>query len=119
MQKKIRIKDEKLIARVREQWCSITACIYPSDACHIKSRGSGGDDVEWNLIPLCRYHHIEQHKRGWLNFSLSFPEIIVELAQRGWAINLETGKLRHFPEIVQGKAEQVKDEFNLFMQNKL
>jgi hypothetical protein len=33
-------------------------CSAGLDGHHIISRGSGGDDVEENLITLCRWHHI-------------------------------------------------------------
>lgn len=39
----------------------------PSDAAHVKTRGSGGDDIG-NLIPLCRRHHQEQHRIGVRSF---------------------------------------------------
>lgn len=36
----------------------------PADKHHIRSRKSGGPDVEWNLIPLCREHHVMIHVKG-------------------------------------------------------
>jgi len=35
------------------------------DPAHVRSKGAGGATVG-NLVPLCRVHHVEQHKRGWI-----------------------------------------------------
>lgn len=67
-------------------------CGDPSERCHIKSRGSGGGDEEWNIMHLCREHHIEQHKRGWLGFSSVYPVAREELQRKGWEF-LGWGKL--------------------------
>lgn len=37
------------------------SCYGPHDPHHIKSRGSGGDDVKGNIIRLCRKHHNMSH----------------------------------------------------------
>lgn len=31
---------------------------------HVKSRGSGGTDDSWNLMPICLTHHNETHSKG-------------------------------------------------------
>jgi hypothetical protein len=36
-------------------------CFGVLDVHHIKSRGSGGGDIEGNVILLCRHHHILAH----------------------------------------------------------
>lgn len=40
---------------------------FAVDAAHVKSRGAGGDD-RGNLVPLCHFHHMEQHERGIKSF---------------------------------------------------
>lgn len=68
----------------------------PSDPCHLKSRGSGGDDVESNLLSLCRTHHGEQHQIGFVKFCEKYPAVERELNKKGWEIREEFGlkKLR-------------------------
>jgi hypothetical protein len=59
-----RIRDPELLDVIRGLQC--LAC-YPggqqsdTEAHHISTRGSGGDDVLANLMPLCRQHHTEWH----------------------------------------------------------
>ena len=58
----------------------------PVDVAHIKTRGSGGSDEEWNLMPLCREHHTEQHKIGIVTFTNKYYSVHYWLADRGWSI---------------------------------
>lgn len=37
-----------------------------------------------NIMLLCRAHHGESHTIGWKRFSEKFPQIIEELANKGW-----------------------------------
>ena len=60
-----RIVDAKAIERVRVYAHGI--CEYCGCACivhvhHIKSKGSGGHDIEENLIALCTFCHDKAHK---------------------------------------------------------
>ena len=56
----------------------------PSDPCHIKSFGSGGQDEESNLIAMCRQHHSEQHLSGWFRFSQKYKLIEFLLNEKGF-----------------------------------
>jgi predicted restriction endonuclease len=83
--KNLRVVDKKLLAEIRLQPCA--ACGQkPVDAAHIRSRGAGGDDTPDNLLPLCRSHHVEQHKRGWHLMSDKYPNLRFALAVKGWEI---------------------------------
>ena len=90
--KETRIIDEKLLQKIRELPCIVCSRPGPSDPAHIQSRGSGGDDVEWNLIPLCRRDHSSQHSLGWDRFCEKFPSVRRALEKRGWVII--NGRLR-------------------------
>jgi 5-methylcytosine-specific restriction endonuclease McrA len=75
--------DRALLDRYHGMRCA--ACGRKGcDPAHIKSRGSGGDDAEWNLMPLCREHHSEQHSRGWWAFGEKYPGVWLGLKTRGW-----------------------------------
>lgn len=63
------------------------------DRCHIKSRGSGGTDDEWNLLLMCRRHHQMQHSKGWKYMADKYEEIDLELRARGFYFD-QHNKLR-------------------------
>jgi len=43
------------------------------DIHHIRTRGAGGTDEDWNLLALCRDHHAELHIMGCMSFGLVTP----------------------------------------------
>lgn len=89
-QKKKRIVDKKLLKEISKLPCVI--CGSPeSDPSHIKTVGSGGDDVEWNVFPKCRAHHTEWGT-GISKFLKKYPAFKTQLLLKGWEIN-EHGKL--------------------------
>lgn len=49
------------------------------DPAHIKTRGSGGDDL-YNTLPLVRHLHEEQHRIGWPRFEKKYGIDRVALA---------------------------------------
>lgn len=61
--KPVRIVDETVLARARARDCEWPGCSssYLVHAAHIKSRGSGGDDVDENVVSLCAAHHAQHH----------------------------------------------------------
>jgi 5-methylcytosine-specific restriction endonuclease McrA len=62
LQKLKRIKDQKCIDKIRKiGYCEICGSNYALEVHHIKSKGSGGNDTEDNLICLCYVHHRETH----------------------------------------------------------
>lgn len=80
------MSKSELFRSVRNAQC-IACGASPSDVCHIRSRGAGGGDQEWNLISLCRGHHISHHSIGWKKFTEKHPEVLRVLAQKGWEFN--------------------------------
>jgi hypothetical protein len=73
-----------LLKRIRAQPCAIEGCRGKSDAAHIRSKGAGGPDEEWNVIPLCREHHQVQHAHGWQAMWGLYPSVRHALTQLGW-----------------------------------
>lgn len=92
--KKKRFISEENKRIIRSQPCA-TGCgkMPPSDPAHIKSKGSGGGDYIWNMVPFCRKHHSDQHQLGWPRMIRDFPILKIELETRGWF--LEGDKLRN------------------------
>jgi len=64
------------------------------DRCHIKSKGSGGPDDNWNIMFLCRFHHQEQHRIGIITFYKKYPNIQKALQFAGWSLDESSGKPR-------------------------
>jgi hypothetical protein len=85
LSKKKRITNRQLLDTYHGMFC-LVCYRCPSDPCHIKSVGAGGDDTEDNLIPLCREHHIEQHKIGWVTFVKKYSTLLNILNEMGWVI---------------------------------
>ena len=56
------------------------------DLHHIKSRGSGGKDDDWNIVPLCHPHHQELHQIGTVEFAENNYEFEMFLHSNGWEL---------------------------------
>jgi len=46
--------------------------------------GTGGDDVEENILQMCRNHHNYQHNHGWYKLSILCPSIVLVLEEKGF-----------------------------------
>ena len=89
--KRLRKSNKNLLAAVRMMPCSVCGRIGGNDASHIKTRGSGGDDAEWNVVSHCRMHHIEWGQKGWSHFLDKYPHFARVLHALGWS--WESGRL--------------------------
>ena len=64
----------KLPEGKHNKWLIMPSCLINKncfgrlDPHHLKTRGSGGDDSQTNVMPLCRLHHTELHKIGLSSF---------------------------------------------------
>lgn len=87
-----RIQNRKALDEVKHYPCLV--CRAPSDPCHIKSRGAGGDDTLDNLIQLCRRHHSEQHQTGWVGFLAKYPMVWEHFEKKGWELQTILGRTR-------------------------
>ena len=85
--------NRDLLDRIKTQHCFICGN-WPSDPCHIKSVGSGGPDETWNVVPMCRFHHTEQHAIGWVSMWSKYVIIRMKLASMGWEV--KQGKLKNW-----------------------
>lgn len=90
--KKKRQADEELLVQIRNRCCVV--CLgRPVDASHIRSRGAGGPDKEFNVVAKCRRHHVEWHQYGWQKFCELYPKFEHLLNEMGWKVI--AGKLWH------------------------
>lgn len=83
--------NRKLLEAVKKKPCLVCSTT-PSDPAHIKTRGAWGPDVVENVVPLCRFHHIEQHQIGWDRFAAKYRYVRVVLNSIGWDLD-EDGRL--------------------------
>ena len=81
-----RVVDKSILAHFRAQRCNACDKMPPNDPAHIKSRGSGGDDIEENLLTLCRKCHTTQHAYGWFRFVVENPHLEQILDEKGWDV---------------------------------
>lgn len=57
------------ILRVAGCWSDFLGTVI--DVAHVKSRGAGGADRN-NLVPLCHFHHMQQHYLGIRSFQARY-----------------------------------------------
>jgi len=88
-----RTVDTKLLREIRKLPCAVCLSPPPNDASHIRSRGAGGGDDDFNVTPKCRSHHMEWHKWGWRKFVVQYPQFKNILSFMGW--EMDGDKLWH------------------------
>lgn len=96
LEKPKRKRSRKNIAAVKSLPC-IACGFRKTDPAHVKSRGAGGGDEEFNVMPLCRRCHTRQHTDGWYRFALDFISVSWWLYRHGWVWR-ETRLFRPIPE---------------------
>lgn len=82
-----------LKTRTKPSRCLV--CNRPAELHHIKTRGAGGGDQPFNLIPLDREHHMEVHQIGLSKFADKYDEVHHWLTTHGWVFVEIQNKWRH------------------------
>jgi hypothetical protein len=76
-----------------------TACLETREnyVClhHVKTRGSGGTDEPFNLMPLCQAHHNMIHMIGLSSMSKRFTPIHDWLTKNNWVWDNFQNKWTH------------------------
>lgn len=85
MLKQKRITDPSLIKEIGHSPCVICG-IRGVDVHHLRSRKSGGPDLAWNLIPICRQHHSEIHNIGKVGMANKYDKFKEWLIKNGWKL---------------------------------
>lgn len=91
-------RDKKLLAQIKKLPCSVCGRVGQSDPSHIRSKGAGGPDTAWNVVPMCRECHRYWHDVGWKTFLDNRPTFARKLIALGWVIDPELMGLWH-PEL--------------------
>lgn len=91
--KRVRDSDPAFLDAMRQIPCLV--CRKPgSEPHHIRTKGSGGDDSAWNVIPLCPDHHTlgsDAWHRNETRFLTRFPWVAAHLKKLGWRIRVKNG----------------------------
>jgi len=90
--KPVKVKDPAFKKAMRALPCISCNAAPPSTVSHIKTRGSGGDDAAFNIVPMCGICHAfwESHKMEYLE---KYPHVLNLLKALGW--KLQGKKLVH------------------------
>lgn len=82
--KRKRIVNKQLCDEIRKRPCCNCGSSGIIDIHHLKTRGSWGDDLEFNLVPLDRKCHVDLHKKGTNRFVELNPAFQVYIMDKGW-----------------------------------
>lgn len=82
--KTLRAKNTDLIEFIKKECPCVICARQPVDAHHVKSKKSGGDDIVHNLMPLCRNHHQELHKKGLSFMADRYNGVLIWLQAANW-----------------------------------
>lgn len=95
-----RVENKELLSEIRKKVCVVCGG-RPSDPSHVRSKGSGGPDEDWNVIPHCRSCHMVWHRVGPWVFCQKHPRFKSHLETLGWY--WDGFRLRH-PNLEKGTA---------------
>lgn len=96
---------------VREEVKALPCCVCGTrnrvDPAHVATFGARGLDEAWAMVPLCRSHHEDQHRLGWIQFCKNHLGAAAALRERGWEFNTANGKTWLFNEKEKRNARTV------------
>jgi hypothetical protein len=91
IEKPIRKVDQSILDIVRKRNCEVcgkrATHAEPSQACHIRSRGAGGDDSWDNLYSGCFHCHQLQHLKGFAWMFEQYPFFRQVIYNKGWILD--------------------------------
>ncbi len=87
--------NKELLKSYQSMPCCICGTSYQVSAHHIKTKGAGGDDSEWNLIPICHSHHVGIHQLGLNQFINRYYRLRIILNKKGWKFDSYGNKWRY------------------------
>jgi len=80
--------------------CLACGIVTPGGNClhHVKTRGAGGCDCSYNLMPLCLQHHNEVHNSGLHDFAEKYLKVFIWLKDYDWIFYELMWKWIRFPQ---------------------
>lgn len=82
--KRKRIEDRALLDSYHGRECVVCGKTYGTVGHHVKTKKSGGHDIEENLMPLCQVHHNLVHNKGIGALIEKNPLVENWLQTKGW-----------------------------------
>lgn len=83
--------DDSILDIIRKRNCDVCGKrptpSEPNQACHIKSRGAGGDDSWNNLYSGCHSCHHLQHLKGFFTMFELYPFFRQVIYNKGWILD--------------------------------
>lgn len=95
-----RHRDPSLLAAIRQLPCAACGKAGPSEAHHVRTKGSGAGDWDYNLTPLCHEDHRAWHYMGPSRFFHRRPDYLGVLIYMGWSWD---GKKLTHPRMQKGE----------------
>lgn len=81
------MKRSDIYNMFKREYCQACGCNGAFNALtidHIKTRGSGGSDEEYNCMTLCLSCHIEKGQKGVSHMAKRYPSYYEFLIEYGW-----------------------------------
>ena len=88
----MRIVDKTLVNSYRNEPCIVCGASLNTVAHHVKTKKSGGHDIEMNLVPVCFEHHREWHDKGNTFMADKYKTVSVWFNVNNWIYCLTSKK---------------------------
>lgn len=108
MRKIQRVVNKRAIREVQKDPCVGCGREGPSEAHHIKTKGSGGPDKLWNLLPFCHACHMKWHTEGPIKAMEGALALKVKLLSLGW--EWRSGKLTNPKTLIDDSFDESIDK---------
>lgn len=77
-------RDRQFLDSFQNKPCLVCTNDQGTVGHHIKTKGSGGPDEPWNIIPLCPKHHHETHLKGTVTFTATYSVVEKWMLANDW-----------------------------------
>lgn len=72
------------LKKIEDRPPCLTCGRSPTDRDHVRTKGAGGKDDDFNIWYLCRLCHTEKHNIGLTRFAEKYTKAKEALINKGW-----------------------------------